>query len=66
MNEDGEMTGKEICEAYARFRGVPEGFVPNWAEKFWARSPTGELAHVFAAWDEMGVAFAMYLAEMPR
>jgi hypothetical protein len=50
------MTGKQICEQYARFNGVPESDVPAWARNFWEAGPRGDLFHVFAARDEMRAA----------
>ncbi len=58
------MTGKEICEAYARFKGVPEDAVVQWAKQFWEQSPTGELVHVYAALEEMRAAGVLNLGPL--
>lgn len=43
------MTGRDICEAYMRFIGVPEERVEDAAREFWEMSSTGDLWHMFAA-----------------
>jgi len=45
------MTAKEICEAWVRRCGVPEERVAAEAEAFFNASRTGELQHVFAAYE---------------
>jgi len=47
------MTGQEICEAYARFYGLPEPEIAEWAKRFWEKDPSGAISHVSDA------AFAM-------
>lgn len=49
---DREMTGREICERWARFQlgpGASQEDVEAAAKAFWESCSTGELWHVYAA-----------------
>jgi hypothetical protein len=45
------MTYQKVCEEWVRFLGAEEKDVPTKAKQFFDLSPTGELLHVFEAYD---------------
>jgi len=48
MSDEREYTAKEICEAYVKFKGLEMT-----GEQLFQMSPTGELYHIFMAFEEM-------------
>jgi hypothetical protein len=49
------MTGKEMCEAILKHRdpSLEGDALTRAAEQLWAASPSGELVHVFGAYQDM-------------